>query len=53
MRVGILDGMEADQHHGFEISSVEPLLRVRACSSSGKTFQLGLNHLFVFRKPGR
>ena len=52
IRVGILDGMEADQHHGLEISSVEPIFTGAGLHlERHETFQLGLNHLFVFRKP--
>jgi 2-polyprenyl-3-methyl-5-hydroxy-6-metoxy-1,4-benzoquinol methylase len=52
MRVGILDGMEADQHHGFQIREVVPLFTgAGLVLERHETFQLGLNNLFVFRKP--
>jgi SAM-dependent methyltransferase len=52
MRLHILDGMEAEQHHGFEIAAVEPLFTgAGLVSERHDVFQLGLNHLFVFRKP--
>jgi SAM-dependent methyltransferase len=51
MRFGVLDGMEADQHHGFQIREVEPLFTGAGLRlERHETFQLGLNHLFVFRK---
>ena len=44
--------MEADQHHGFQIAEVEPLFAAAGLDlERHETFQLGLNHLFVFRKP--
>lgn len=50
--VRVLDGMEADAHHGFQVAEVTPLF----CGAGlvlerHERFQLGLNHLFVFRKP--
>ena len=51
MAVGILDGMEADQHHGFKIADVEPLFSNEGLAlERHEVFQLGLNHLFVFRR---
>jgi cyclopropane fatty-acyl-phospholipid synthase-like methyltransferase len=50
--VGILDGMEADQHHGFQIADVEPLFtKAGLALERHEKFQFGLNHLFLFRKP--
>jgi SAM-dependent methyltransferase len=52
IRLRVLDGMEADQHHGFQISEVEPLfVSAGLVLERHETFQAGLNHLFVFRKP--
>lgn len=52
MRLRILDGMEVEQHHGLEIADVEPLFSGEGMDLERHlTFQLGLNHLFVFRKP--
>jgi cyclopropane fatty-acyl-phospholipid synthase-like methyltransferase len=52
--LGILDGMEADQHHGFQITEVEPLFSNAGLAlERHEKFQFGLNHLFVFRKPSR
>jgi 2-polyprenyl-3-methyl-5-hydroxy-6-metoxy-1,4-benzoquinol methylase len=51
MRLRILDGMEAGQHHGFQIAEVEPLFtRAGLVVERHFTFQFGLNHLFVFQK---
>jgi 2-polyprenyl-3-methyl-5-hydroxy-6-metoxy-1,4-benzoquinol methylase len=50
--IGILDGMEADQHHGFQIAEVEPLFSDAGLAlERHERFQLGLNHLMLFRKP--
>jgi SAM-dependent methyltransferase len=52
MRARIIDGMEAGQHHGFQIAEVEPLFSgVGLALDVHEKFQFGLNHLFVFRKP--
>ena len=52
MRFGVLDGMEAGQHHGFKIGEVVPLFEDAGLRlERHDTFQFGLNHLFVFRKP--
>lgn len=52
MRLRLLDGMEVDQHHGFQIHEVVPLFVDAGLGlAQHETFQLGLNHLFVFRKP--
>jgi 2-polyprenyl-3-methyl-5-hydroxy-6-metoxy-1,4-benzoquinol methylase len=49
IRLRVLDGMEADEHHGFDPRDVpgifsRPGLRLERRSR----FELGLNHLFVF-----
>jgi 2-polyprenyl-3-methyl-5-hydroxy-6-metoxy-1,4-benzoquinol methylase len=52
LRLRIIDGMALEQHHGFD-----PRATPRIFASSGLTletwrrFELGLNHLFVFRRP--
>lgn len=50
--VRLLDGMRDEQHHGFDprmaIAMFERAGLVLECHS---TFELGLNHLLVFRKP--
>ena len=47
----LIDGMEAHQHHGFQVSELEqiftaPLWR----KTKHRTFQLGLHHLYVFQR---
>lgn len=50
--VHLVDGMHAEQHHGFD-----PRQAVTTFEKAGlrlerhSTFELGLNHLLVFRKP--
>jgi hypothetical protein len=52
MRVGLLDGMEAEQHHGFDVAEVQPLFEgAGLVLEHHHRFQLGLNNLYVFRKP--
>jgi 2-polyprenyl-3-methyl-5-hydroxy-6-metoxy-1,4-benzoquinol methylase len=51
MGLRLLDGMDADSHHGFDPRDVRRvfennLMRLEVSSR----FQLGLNHLFVFRR---
>jgi SAM-dependent methyltransferase len=53
-RIRLLDGMEADQHYGFQPSQVDSLMTAAGLSLvEHATFQLGLNHLFVFERPPR
>ena len=52
IRMRIIDGMEVDQHHGFDVGEVEPLFEKAGLQlERHERFQLGLNHLFTFRKP--
>lgn len=51
MRLHVIDGMEAEEHYGFEPAETErlftaPLFRLLHKES----FQLGLNNLFVFER---
>jgi SAM-dependent methyltransferase len=53
IRCRIADGTALDEHHGFMPQAVVPLFRDRGfVLEKWRRFQLGLNHLFVFRKPG-
>lgn len=48
----IIDGMDLDQHHGLSPSSVPDIFMKSGLDLIRKEkFQLGLNNLFVFRKP--
>lgn len=50
-RLRVLDGMSVEEHHGFTPRSVEALFTARDFVLHHKeTFQLGLNHVLVFRK---
>lgn len=52
IRLRIIDGMEAHEHHGFDPASVPGIFGSDALVLEvQKRFQLGLNHLFVFRTP--
>jgi SAM-dependent methyltransferase len=48
----IIDGLEHDQHFGFEPADLEPLFVRHGFDLAHRhSFQLGLNNLFVFVKP--
>ncbi len=51
MKLRLVAGMEAHQHHGFQPSDLESLFVAPACKcrKHGR-FQLGLNHLYVFER---
>lgn len=52
-RFGILNGMEAHQHYGFEPSDTVPLMEGAGFRLLvEKRFQFGLNNLYVFERPG-
>jgi 2-polyprenyl-3-methyl-5-hydroxy-6-metoxy-1,4-benzoquinol methylase len=47
----LANGMEAEQHHGFDVGTVIPLFVEAGFSLvEHRKFQLGLNNLFVFRR---
>jgi 2-polyprenyl-3-methyl-5-hydroxy-6-metoxy-1,4-benzoquinol methylase len=50
--VRLVDGMSLEQHHGFDPADTVPLFeRAGLVLERQAHFQLGLNNLFVFRKP--
>jgi len=50
--VRLVDGMSLEQHHGFDPAHTVPLFeRAGLVLERQAHFQLGLNNLFVFRKP--
>ncbi|MDQ4132392.1 MAG: methyltransferase domain-containing protein [Actinomycetota bacterium] len=51
IRLRVLDGMEAHQHHGFDPKHVPAIFSVADMRlEKHRRFQLGLNNLFVFAK---
>ena len=52
IKLRILDGMEAHEHYGFDPRTVPEIFGSDALVLEKRArFQLGLNHLFVFRRP--
>lgn len=52
IKLRILDGMEADQHHGFEVEGLEAAWKAAGLRLvEHRRFQLFLNNLFVFEAP--
>lgn len=50
IRLGVLDGISHEEHHGFRVKEVIPrFLRAGFVLHRHRRFQLGLNNLFVFR----
>jgi SAM-dependent methyltransferase len=49
IRLRVIDGMEADEHHGFDPAEVPTIFSVPGMRlEKRRRFELGLNHLFVF-----
>ena len=55
MRLNLIAGMEVHQHHGFKVSNLDHIFTAPLWQrAKHRTFQLGLNHLYVFeRAPHR
>jgi len=54
IRLRIIDGMEVEQHHGYDTNLTIPLFREHGFELvRHRRFQFGLNNLFVFRKIGK
>ncbi|MDX2197329.1 MAG: methyltransferase domain-containing protein [Cytophagales bacterium] len=52
IKIGILDGMSTDEHHGYDINNTRTLFEKSGLKLiKHKRFQLGLNNVFVFQKP--
>lgn len=51
-RLGLADGMSLDEHHGFDPTTTPDIFGEYGFElEQRRTFQMGLNHLFVLRKP--
>ncbi|HWC11750.1 MAG TPA: methyltransferase domain-containing protein [Acidimicrobiales bacterium] len=51
MRLRLLDGMEAHEHHGFDPRAIPSIFSAPTLVlDRRRRFELGLNHLFVFSK---
>lgn len=50
----LIDGMSIDQHYGFDIRKVPGIFSADGLAlEANRTFQFGLNNLFVFEAPTR
>ena len=50
LHLRLIDGQALDEHHEFDPKSLIDILSKHLRLKSKKTFQLGLNNLFVFEK---
>ena len=49
IKLRVMDGMEAEEHHGFDPEEVPAIFSVAGMRLEHRSrFELGLNHLFVF-----
>lgn len=54
IRLGLADGMNLDEHHGYRVEDTVPLFSGAGfVLETHGSFQMGLNNLFVFRKGVR
>jgi hypothetical protein len=54
MRLNLVAGMAAHQHHGFQLSNLDHIFTAPLWQrAKHHTFQLGLNHLYVFERASR
>ncbi len=52
IKLRVIDGMEADQHHGFVPRDLEPIFVSQGfLPTLNQRFQMGLNNLVTFTKP--
>ena len=48
----LIDGMNLEQHYGYDVAQTPAIFGAAGLTlEKSKRFQLGLNNLFVFRKP--
>lgn len=51
IRLHLIEGMEAHQHHGFQPGDVDTIFTAPLWQKTKhRPFQLGLNHLYVFKR---